>query len=118
VLSRVKGDNERHGFIWNRQRHGSYANQGKLFAWLPSAALPDEVVAELLTTLNLRIERIVSTGQASPPDGWYDQEWDEWVILLRGGARLQFEGEPGGAVLGTRRLHSYRGSLPTLRPVD
>jgi len=76
------------------------ANQGNLFAWLPSAALPDEVVTELLTAPNLRIERIVSTGQASPPDGWYDQEWDEWVILLRGGARLQFEGEPGVRSLG------------------
>jgi cupin 2 domain-containing protein len=48
---------------------------------------------ELLTSPNCRIERICSTWQASPPDYWYDQEWNEWVILLRGGARLLFEDE-------------------------
>jgi cupin 2 domain-containing protein len=69
------------------------AYSGNLFAGLPSAKLTEEVVAELLTAPNLRIERIVSTGQASAADQWYDQEWDEWVILLRGGARLFFEGE-------------------------
>ena len=37
-----------------------------------------------------RIERIVSWGQVSPPGFWYDQPWDEWVLLLRGRARLQF----------------------------
>jgi cupin 2 domain-containing protein len=43
----------------------------------------------------MRIERIVSTGQASPPGFWYDQPWDEWVALLAGAARLRFENEPG-----------------------
>nr|WP_157064218.1 cupin domain-containing protein [Methylobacterium tarhaniae] len=41
-----------------------------------------------------RIERIVSTGQASPPGFWYDQPWDEWVVLLSGSAGLQIAGEP------------------------
>jgi cupin 2 domain-containing protein len=57
------------------------------------------VVAELLTTPNLRIERIVSTGQASPADQWYDQDWDEWVILLRDGAQLLFEDEAQARIL-------------------
>lgn len=39
----------------------------------------------------MRIERIVSTGQASPPGFWYDQADDEFVVLLSGAARLQFE---------------------------
>jgi cupin 2 domain-containing protein len=39
----------------------------------------------------VRIERIVSTGQASPPGFWYDQPDDEFVVLLTGGARLRFE---------------------------
>ena len=54
----------------------------------------------------LRIERIVSTGQASPPGFWYDQDEHEWVLLLAGGAGLLFEGEasprrlePGDQVL-------------------
>ena len=39
----------------------------------------------------MRIERIVSTGQASPPGFWYDQPDDEFVVLLAGAARLCFE---------------------------
>jgi cupin 2 domain-containing protein len=39
----------------------------------------------------VRIERIVSTGQASPPGFYYDQESDEWVALLQGRARLAWE---------------------------
>jgi len=39
----------------------------------------------------VRIERIVSTGQASPPGFWYDQPDDEFVVLLAGAARLHFE---------------------------
>lgn len=41
-----------------------------------------------------RIERIVSRGQASPPGFWYDQDEHEWVIVLRGTARLTIEGQP------------------------
>jgi len=58
------------------------------------SALPDEQVEELLAAGTLRIERIVSTGQASPPDFWYDQNWTEWVLLLAGSAMLQFENDP------------------------
>jgi len=68
-------------------------NCGNIFDHLPAARLADEVINDILTAPQLRIERIVSTGQASPPDFWYDQEWKEWVVLLRGGARLLFEGE-------------------------
>jgi cupin 2 domain-containing protein len=38
----------------------------------------------------VRIERIVSHGHASPDEFWYDQDQDEWVLLLRGEARLRF----------------------------
>lgn len=61
-----------------------------LFAQLP-AALPQELVTPLLERSGVRIERIVSTGQASPPDFWYDQEEHEWVLLLAGSAVLAFE---------------------------
>jgi cupin 2 domain-containing protein len=53
----------------------------------------DEEIIPLLRRAGLRIERIVSTGQASPPDFWYDQPEDEWVILLAGSAGLTIEGE-------------------------
>jgi cupin 2 domain-containing protein len=57
------------------------------------AKLDTEEIIPLLSRPGLRIERIVSTGQASPPDFWYDQAEDEWVILLAGSAGLAIEGE-------------------------
>jgi cupin 2 domain-containing protein len=63
-----------------------------LFADIP-ADIPAEIVQALLTRPGLRIERIVSLGQSSPPGFWYDQADDEWVLLLRGAARLRFEGQ-------------------------
>jgi cupin 2 domain-containing protein len=53
-----------------------------------------EQFVELLTRPGLRIERILSTGQSSPPGYWYDQPQSEWVLLLQGEARLAFEDEP------------------------
>lgn len=64
-----------------------------IFEGVPRA-LPAELVETLLKGRNLRIERIVSRGHASPPDFWYDQEEGEWVILLSGSARLTVEGIP------------------------
>jgi cupin 2 domain-containing protein len=65
---------------------------GNLFLDVPRDA-PDEQVMVLLSAPNVRIERIVSAGQASPPGFWYDQDWDECVILLAGSAGLLVEGE-------------------------
>lgn len=68
---------------------------GNLFAALPGGAEAGELFEQLLARPGLRIERIVSTGQASPLDFWYDQEQAEWVVLLRGAAELRFADEPG-----------------------
>ena len=59
-----------------------------LFTDLP-AVIPEEIMETLLATPTLRIERIVSKGHYSPKDFWYDQEQSEWVLVLRGAARLQ-----------------------------
>lgn len=53
--------------------------------------MPTEVVQTLLRTDDARIERIVSNGHASATDFWYNQPQHEWVIVLKGAARLQFE---------------------------
>jgi cupin 2 domain-containing protein len=66
---------------------------GNLRRDLPARPLPDEVVDLLLERSGLRIERIVSTGQTTPEGQWYDQETDEWVLLVEGAARLRIEGE-------------------------
>ena len=61
------------------------------------AALPDASGAEQFDTLlereGLRILRIVSSGQASPPGEWFDQDDDEWVVVLAGRAGLLIDGE-------------------------
>jgi len=70
-----------------------------IFHDLP-AALPDEVVESLVEAENIRIERIVSNGQATAEGEWYDQERDEWVLLLSGSAGLLMEGDGEPRVLG------------------
>ncbi|OGL00098.1 MAG: cupin [Candidatus Rokubacteria bacterium RIFCSPHIGHO2_12_FULL_73_22] len=64
-----------------------------LFADLPGR-LEAERVDVLLATDGLRLERIVSTGQATPPGEWCDQATREWVVVLRGSAGLRFADEP------------------------
>ncbi len=61
-----------------------------LFVDIPSE-LPEEVFTTLISAANVRIERIVSHGHASPEGFWYDQDEYEWVIVLKGAARLRFE---------------------------
>ena len=65
--------------------------------------LPDTRAAEqadaLLSRPGLRIERIVSFGQASPEGFWYDQEESEWLLLLTGAARLRFADEADARLL-------------------
>ena len=60
-----------------------------LLADLPGE-LPQEAFETLVVAPDVRIERIVSLGHASPPDFWYDQPQAEWVLVLRGAARLRF----------------------------
>lgn len=64
-----------------------------LYANLPRSTLQNEQFSDLLQRPGLRIERIVSTGQCSPPDFWYEQTEGEWVVLLQGEARLRFADE-------------------------
>jgi cupin 2 domain-containing protein len=63
-----------------------------LFAQLPDDQ-PGESVETLIATPTLQFERIVSRGHASPEGSWYDQDQNEFVVLLKGAARLQFEDE-------------------------
>jgi len=53
--------------------------------------LPDELFQTLARGDGVRIERIVSKGHATPDGAWYDQESNEWVLVLKGAARLAFD---------------------------
>ena len=52
--------------------------------------LPQELTQVLARGQNVRIERIVSEGQASPLNFWYDQNENEWVLLIQGEASIEF----------------------------
>ena len=57
-------------------------------------AIPDNLETEVFNTLidsnGVKIERIVSKGHKSPESGWYDQDVNEWVLVLKGEATLLF----------------------------
>ncbi len=72
---------------------------GQLLDDLPSAEA-GEVLDTLLARDGVRIERIVSHGQATPDGEWYDQDTDEWVMVLHGRARLRLENEGAARALG------------------
>lgn len=65
-------------------------------------AAGEERVDVIASGRNWRLERIHSCEASSPPDGWYDQSEQEWVLVLRGSARLQFadEAEPRDLCVG------------------
>jgi cupin 2 domain-containing protein len=72
---------------------------GNLFADIPEA-LENEQSLDLFSARGIKIERIVSMGQATPASEWLEQAWTEWVALLAGAAAIQFEGEPSLRTLG------------------
>ncbi|NUN67437.1 cupin domain-containing protein (plasmid) [Pseudanabaena biceps] len=57
---------------------------------LPQEVFQLEKFEQIAVGENIQIERIVSTGQTTPSGQWYDQELDEWVILLQGEAELSY----------------------------
>jgi cupin 2 domain-containing protein len=69
-----------------------------IFEYIPDH-IPEELFHEILKTKNIKIERIVSSGHSSEDNDWYDQEENEWIILLKGSAGLLFEGDEKAVVL-------------------
>jgi len=64
------------------------------------ANLPEEMMTDVLRADGFRIERIVSRGHRSPAGFWYDQDTDEWVIVLQGKAAVLFDGDRRPVELG------------------
>jgi cupin 2 domain-containing protein len=63
---------------------------GNIFHLTPQK-LESEIFEEIVAAKNVRIERILSQGHVSPESGWYDQDENEWVMVLQGHGRLVFE---------------------------
>ncbi len=89
-----------------------------LFDDLPVQSQDEEFVA-LLSRKGIRIERIVSTGQSTPEDAPYDQDHDEWILLLKGAAGLWIDGQeeynlrPGDHLfIPARHLHRVTWTAP------
>jgi len=61
-----------------------------IFSNIPSN-LPHEIFEDILVTEKLRIERIISKGHSSPETGWYDQDENEWVMVLSGYGVIEYE---------------------------
>jgi len=55
--------------------------------------LKEELFEDIISTYKLKIERIVSQGNTTPAGEWYDQDSNEWVIVIQGGATISFENE-------------------------
>ena len=70
-----------------------------LFSDIPGS-LPDEFVEIIAESPDIRIERIVSRGHSSPDDFWYDQDENEFVLLVSGEAGLKFEDEENPVRMG------------------
>ena len=65
----------------------------------------EEIFDVILEAGGVRIERIVSRGHTSPANGWYDQDEDEWVLVLQGSGSVLFK-DGGDHLLGAgEHLH-------------
>ncbi|HWB07667.1 MAG TPA: cupin domain-containing protein [Gemmataceae bacterium] len=82
----------RRGWPIGSRTRASKRDRDESLASLP-AYLPDELFTTLLDSAGVRIERIVSPGHASPEGFWYDQSQHEWIVVLKGAAKLRFEDE-------------------------
>ena len=60
-----------------------------IFSNIP-AELANEIFEDILSTEKLRVERIVSKGQISPENGWYNQDENEWLIVLSGYGVIEY----------------------------
>ena len=67
-------------------------NVRNFFSNLPTGTNREDFLT-LFENSSAKIERIVSHSHSSPPGFWYDQDWDEWLIIMRGSATLEFEGK-------------------------
>lgn len=94
-----------------------------IFKEIP-ADMNEEFFDILVQSGNVKVERIISKGHASPDSGWYDQEHNEWVIVLKGEAVLAFEPDrevnlkPGNHVnIPAHTRHKVKWTVPNTETI-
>lgn len=95
-----------------------------LFKNLPES-VQKEIFEVIIENKDIRLERIISCGHATPPGEWYNQDSDEWVFLLQGSAGLCFEDEkhtktmkPGDYIhIPARKRHRVEWTDPTQKTI-
>jgi cupin 2 domain-containing protein len=65
-------------------------NKHNIFNNIPDI-IPQELFESLEDSNNLKIERIISQGHCTPTGQWYDQDWNEWVLLVQGEATISYQ---------------------------
>lgn len=53
--------------------------------------IPEEMFRDIMVAEAVRIEQIVSRGHSTPEGEWYDQQQNEWVLVIKGAGILVFE---------------------------
>lgn len=74
-------------FFWPSPKPYSMKN---IYADIPTK-LPSELFQTILEAKNIKIERIISLGHTTPTNKWYDQDQDEWVLVIQGKAKIRLE---------------------------
>ncbi len=69
---------------------GNLMDKNNMFSGIPGK-IREEIFETLVNKEHIKIERIISSGQSSPENFWYDQDKNEWIILLKGSAGIQYE---------------------------
>ncbi|MEK6888897.1 MAG: cupin domain-containing protein [Nanoarchaeota archaeon] len=64
--------------------------KGNIFSKEPSDK-SKEIFETIIQSKNCKIERIISHGQETTKGKWYNQEENEFVIVLKGNAKILFE---------------------------
>ncbi len=77
----------------SKHKNMAHPERRNLFSELPKKS-GEELFQTLVETPHFLFETIVSDGHTTPDDEWYDQERDEWVMLLTGAAGLRFQNNP------------------------
>jgi cupin 2 domain-containing protein len=85
------------GIIVDSEGRGNETMEN-IFADIPDA-IPEEIFETIIEKESFRLERIVSDGQLTAEDEWYDEDENEWFILLKGSAGLLLEGDREPLVL-------------------